>query len=72
MNNDVGDMFVEADVVPERRPATMVTALRIDLDIRAELETAAAARGIGVSTLMREIIEEWARDNGPMPPARTG
>jgi hypothetical protein len=41
-------------------PAKMVTALRIDLAIQAELEAAAAARGIGSSTLMRQIIEEWA------------
>jgi hypothetical protein len=37
----------------------MVTTLRIDLDNQAELEAAAAARGIGSSTLMRQIIEEW-------------
>jgi hypothetical protein len=37
----------------------MVTALRIDLDIQAEIEAAAQARGIGASTLMRRIIEDW-------------
>jgi predicted DNA-binding protein len=61
MDNDLSELFDSADVVKERRPAKMVTALRIDLDIQAELEAAAAARGVGSSTLMREIIEEWVR-----------
>ncbi len=61
MDNDLGGLFDEAEVVRERRPAKMVTALRMDLDIQAELEAAAAARGIGSSTLMRQIIEEWVR-----------
>jgi hypothetical protein len=52
-------MLDQAEVVRERRPAKMVTALRIDLDIQAEIEAAAEARGIGASTLMRQIIEEW-------------
>lgn len=69
MGNDLGELFDKADVVRERRPAKMVTALRIDLDIQAELEVAAAARGIGSSTLMREIIEEWvlAQRSAPAP-----
>jgi len=53
MDNDLGDLFAEGEAVRERRPAKMVTALRIDLGIQAELEAAAAARGIGSSTLMR-------------------
>jgi hypothetical protein len=67
MNNDISELFDNAEVATERRPAKMVTALRIDLDIQAELETAAAAQGIGTSTLMRLIIEEWVhshRDTG--------
>src|SRR5262249_55828232 len=67
MNNDLSDMFDEADLVRERRPAKMVTALRIDLDIQAELEAAAAARGIGSSTLMRQIIEEWVQAHRDAP-----
>ncbi|GAB3810240.1 hypothetical protein [Micromonospora zhanjiangensis] len=63
MNNDLGDLFDEAEVVRERRPAKVVTALRIDLGIQAELEAAAAARGIGASTLMRQIIEEWVESH---------
>jgi hypothetical protein len=59
MDHDIGAMFEKAEVVRERRPAKMVTALRIDLDIQAEIEKAAAARGVGASTLMRQIIEEW-------------
>jgi hypothetical protein len=61
MNNDLAEAFDRAEVVRERRPAKMVTALRIDLDIQAELETAAAARGVGTSTLMRQIIEDWVQ-----------
>jgi hypothetical protein len=68
MNNDLGDLFDEGEVVRERRPAKMVTALRIDLGIQAELEAAAAARGIGSSTLMRQIIEEWVQANRDAPP----
>jgi len=59
MDHDLGTMFEQAEVVRERRPAKMVTALRIDLDIQAEIEAAAQARGIGASTLMRQIIEDW-------------
>jgi hypothetical protein len=40
---------------------------RIDLDIQAEIEAAAAARGIGASTLMRQIIEECVRANRQLP-----
>src|SRR5262245_48268871 len=69
MNNDLGELFEEAEVVRERRPAKLLTALRIDLSTQAELEAAAAARGIGSSTLMRQIIEEWveANRNAPAP-----
>jgi predicted DNA-binding protein len=68
MNNDTSEYFEGGEVVSERRPAKMVTALRIDLGIQAELEAAAAARGTGSSTLMRQIIEEWVeahRDAAP-------
>lgn len=69
MNHDLSEFFEDAEVVRERRPAKMVTALRIDLDIQAELESAAATRGIGSSTLMRQIIEEWveAHRGAPAP-----
>jgi hypothetical protein len=67
MNNDLGELFDDAEVVRERRPAKMVTALRIDLDIQAELEAAAAARGVGTSTLMRQVIEEWVRAHRDAP-----
>jgi len=69
MDNDLGDLFDEGKVVRKRRPAKMVTALRIDLGIQAELEAAAAARGIGSSTLMRQIIEEWVTANRGTPPS---
>lgn len=67
MNNDISDLLDEAEHVEERRPAKMVTALRIDLDTQAELEAAAGARGIGVTTLMRQIIEDWVRANRENP-----
>jgi hypothetical protein len=63
LDNDISDILADAELVRERRPAKMVTALRIDLDTQSELEGAAQARGIGVSTLMRQIIEEWVRAN---------
>jgi hypothetical protein len=44
-----------AEVVRERRPAKMVTAVRLGLDTQAELEALASARGIGSSTLMRHL-----------------
>ena len=67
MNHDLADGFAEAEIVRERRPAKMVTALRIDLDIQAEIEAAAAQRGVGASTLMRQIIEEWVWANRETP-----
>jgi hypothetical protein len=67
MNNDISTLLERAEVVHERRPAKMVTALRIDLGIQAELEAAAAARGVGTSTLMRQIIEEWVEANRTAP-----
>ncbi|HZN18321.1 MAG TPA: hypothetical protein VFB84_09075 [Micromonosporaceae bacterium] len=69
LNHDLGEMLDKAEVVRERRPAKMVTTLRIDLGIQAELEAAAHARGIGSSTLMRQIIEEWvaAHRGAPAP-----
>ena len=68
MDNDLGDLFDKGEVMRERRPAKMVTALRIDLGIQTELEAAAAARGIGSSTLMRQIIEDWVLANRDAPP----
>jgi hypothetical protein len=50
----------------------MVTALRVDVDTQSALESAAAARGIGVTTLMQQIIEEWVQANGDAPGARGG
>jgi hypothetical protein len=68
MDNDISDRLDQAEVVRERRPATMVTALRIDLDVPVgALEDAAAARGIGVTPLMRQIIEEWVHAGWDMP-----
>jgi alcohol dehydrogenase class IV len=73
MDHDLGGMFDQAEVVRERRPAKMVTALRIDMDIQAEIEAAAAARGVGASTLMRQIIEEWiAVNRGSAAPNQLG
>src|SRR5579859_4561463 len=73
MDHDLGDMFDQAEVVRGRRPAKMVTALRIDLDVQAEIEAVAAARGIGISTLMRQIIEEWvAAHRGSAVPDQLG
>ena len=68
MDHDLAGLFDQAEVVRERRPAKMVTALRIDLDVQAEIEAAAAARGIGASTLMRQIIEEWVAVHRDAPP----
>lgn len=67
LDHDLGELFDSAEVVRQRRPAKMVTALRIDLDVQARLETAAAARGIGTSTLMRQIIEEWVEAHSGQP-----
>ena len=67
MDNYISDLLDEAEVVRERRPAKMVTALRIDLDTQSALESAAAARGIGVTTLMRQIIEEWVDAHSSAP-----
>lgn len=68
MDHDLADQLVQAEVVRERRPAKMVTALRIDLDVQACLEAAAAARGMGTSTLMRQIIEDWVEVNAEQSP----
>jgi len=68
MNNDLSEYFEESGVFTERRPAKLVTALRIDVDVQSQLEAAAEARGIGASTLMRMILEEWViahRDSTP-------
>lgn len=67
MNNDISDLLDQAEVVRERRPAKMVTALRIDPDTQIALEAAAAAGGIGATTLMRKIIEEWVQTNRDVP-----
>jgi predicted DNA-binding protein len=67
LDHDLGELFESAEVVRERRPAKMVTALRIDLDVQARLEAAAAARGVGTSTLMRQIIEEWIEAHSGQP-----
>ena len=67
LDNDLGALFDKAEVVRERRPAKMVTTLRLDLDIQAELEAAAHARGIGSSTLMRQILEEWVAAHRDVP-----
>jgi hypothetical protein len=64
MDHDLGTSFADAEVVRERRPAKMVTALRIDLDVQREIEAAAAVRGAGALTLMRQIIEDWVGRGG--------
>lgn len=69
MNHDLSGHLARAEVVRERRPAKMVTALRIDLDVQARLESAASALGVGTSTLMRQIIEDWVEANVGQPPA---
>src|SRR5262245_62158090 len=72
MDHDLGELFDQAEVVQERRPAKMVTALRIDLDVQADIEAAAAVRGIGGSTLMRQIIEEWVAAHRGAAPDQLG
>lgn len=37
-------------------------SLRLDDDVRGELETQARSRGIGVSTLARDVLTELARE----------
>lgn len=66
-DSDISDLLDQTELVRESRPAKMVTALRIDLDTQSALESAAAARGIGVITLMRRIIEEWVLANSDTP-----
>ena len=64
INNDMSEIMAEAgEVVREPRLAKVVTALRMDIGVQAEIERAAQARGIGASTLMRQIIEEWVEAN---------
>ena len=73
LDHDLSAEFDNAEVVRDRKPAKMVTALRLDLDTQVELETAASARGIGSSTLMRQIIEEWvATHRGEAAPDQLG
>lgn len=72
MNNGIADLLENAEHVKQRRPAKMVTALRIDLGVQVELEKAAAARGVGSSTLMRQIIEEWVEANRGVAPDHIG
>lgn len=67
LGNDMSSEFDQAEVVRERRPAKMVTAVRMDMDVQAELEAVAEARGIGASTLMRQIIEEWVAAHREQP-----
>lgn len=67
MDSDLAEEFDAAEVIRDRRPAKMVTALRIGLDTQAEIEAAAAARGIGASTLMRQIIEDWVETHRRAP-----
>jgi hypothetical protein len=67
MDNDLSEFFDRAEVVRERRPAKMVTTLRLDLDVQAEIERAASVRGIGSSTLMRQIIEDWVQTHRDAP-----
>jgi predicted DNA-binding protein len=67
LDHDLAELFDTAEVVRQRRPAKMVTALRIDLDVQARLEAVAAARGIGTSTLMRQIIEDWVESHDDQP-----
>ena len=56
MDNDISELLDQAEVVRERRPAKMVTAVRIDLDTQAALESAAAARGIGEAGMIRSSL----------------
>lgn len=71
MDNDLAEMFDRAEV-RQRRPAKMVTALRLDLDVQARVEAAARERGIGSSTLMRQIIEEWVAAQHDSPADHLG
>ena len=64
MDNDISDLLAQAEVVRERRPGRMVSSLSIDLEMQSALEAAAAARGVGTATLMRQIIEEWVQAHG--------
>ena len=63
LTNDISHLLADAEVVRESRPAKVVTALRIDIGVQIEVERAAQTRGIGASTLMRQIIEEWVEAN---------
>jgi predicted DNA-binding protein len=63
MDHDLSGQLANAQVVREPRFAKMVTALRMDLAVQARLEAAASARGMGTSTLMRQIIEDWVETN---------
>jgi hypothetical protein len=64
MDNDISNLLGEAEVVRERRPATMVNTVLVSSVAQIVLEAAAAARQIDVPGLIRQIIEEWIEGNG--------
>jgi hypothetical protein len=59
----MSEIVAEAGEVVRGRPAEVVIALRMDIGVQAEVERAARARGVGASTLMRQIIEECVEAN---------
>lgn len=63
LNNDVSHLLADGEVMREPRAAKVVTALRMDIGVQAEIERAAQRRGLGASTLMRQILEEWVEAN---------
>jgi hypothetical protein len=67
MDNDISDLLAQAEVVRERRAGRMVSSLPIDLETQSALEAAAAARGGGAATLMRQIIQEWVQTDAAGP-----
>lgn len=45
------------------------TSMRLDPDVKAALERAAAADDRSVSSLVERILKEWLRDKGHLPRA---
>ena len=74
MDNDISDLLDQAEVVRERRPATMVNAVRVDPETQIRVGGGRSGAGDRRDDLMRQIIEEWVQANrqtGPVTNQRT-
>ena len=51
--------------VPDTAEPMITRSLRLPLDLDTALRDLAAERGIGATTLMREILQAWVTDADP-------